>query len=229
MAIGNYYPISKTITDDDLFLGTQAGNNNTVNYTAQSIADYLNTNSKVSVGGQLSFKFVISTDVPETISFNGGGGDGTPFSNITELIVSATDLSGANVTVFLDYLKGSDILLAQQNQPNSFGHYKVLDYTVTANPAFYTLDLQYIGGNASILENKNYDLVQFNIDADKTYVYTQTSPSAFWDIQHNLNKFPSVSVVNVNNILMYGDVKYTDANNLTVTFSAGFSGKAYMN
>lgn len=229
MAIGNYYPLSKTITDSDLFLGTQADNNNTVNYTAQSIADYLNTNSKVSVGGQMSFKFVISTDVPETIAFSGGGGDGTPFSSITELIVSATDLSGANVTVFLDYLKGSDILLAQQNVPNSFGHYKVLDYTVTTNPAFYTLDLQYIGGNAYIVENKNYDIVQFNIDADKTYVYTQSTPSAFWDIQHNLNKFPSVSVVNVNNILMYGDVKYTDANNLTVTFSAGFSGKAYMN
>ncbi len=129
MAIGNYYPIDLAISDNDLFLGTNGNRNNTVNYTAQAIADYLNTNAKVSIGGQLSFKFDTVPGVAKTISFNGGGGDNTPFSSITELVVSAIDLSGANVTVFLDYLKGTDILLAQQNQPNAFGH-----YTVTNEP-----------------------------------------------------------------------------------------------
>jgi hypothetical protein len=229
MAIGNYYPISKTVTDSDLFLGTQADNNNTVNYTAQSIADYLNINSKVSIGGQLTFKFSISTGLPGTIAFSAGQGDNTPFANITELIVSATEVSGQNVTVFLDYLNGSDILLVQQNVPNAFGHYKVAGYTVTANPNFYTLDLQFIGGNGNIIKNIYYDLIQFNLQTDKTFVYTQNTPSGVWAIQHNLNKFPSVSVVNINNILMYGEVTYIDTNNLTVTFSGGFSGKAYMN
>jgi len=35
--------------------------------------------------------------------------------------------------------------------------------------------------------------------------------------------------VNNNNIAMYGEVKYTDSNNLIIEFSAGFAGKAYMN
>lgn len=229
MAIGNYYPIDLSISDNDLFLGTNGNRNNTVNYTAQAIADYLNTNAKVSIGGQLSFKFDTVPGVAKTISFSSGGGDNTPFSSITELVVSATDLSGANVTVFLDYLKGTEILLAQQNQPNAFGHYNVINYVGTGAPDFYTLYLQYIGGNASILENKYYDLVQFNLSNDKTYVFTQGAPATVWTIQHNLNKFPSVSVVNINNVLMYGEVTYIDANNLTITFSAGFSGKAYMN
>jgi hypothetical protein len=229
MAIGNYYPIDLSISDNDLFLGTNGNRNNTVNYTAQAIADYLNTNAKVSIGGQLSFKFDTVPGVAKTISFNGGGGDNTPFSSITELVVSAIDLSGANVTVFLDYLKGTDILLVQQNQPNAFGHYTVTNYVGTGAPDFYTLYLQYIGGNASILENKYYDIVSFNLSNDKTYVYTQSVPSTVWTIQHNLDKFPSVSVVNINNILMYGEVTYIDTNNLTITFSAGFSGKAYMN
>jgi hypothetical protein len=64
---------------------------------------------------------------------------------------------------------------------------------------------------------------------DKTYVYTQSSPSVLWNIQHNLGKFPSVSVVNINNIAMYGEIKYINQNELQIEFSAGFSGKAYMN
>ena len=65
--------------------------------------------------------------------------------------------------------------------------------------------------------------------ADKTYVYIQASPSVLWNINHNLGKFPSVSVVNINYVLLYGEVTYVDSNNLTIAFSAGFSGKAYMN
>lgn len=62
-----------------------------------------------------------------------------------------------------------------------------------------------------------------------TFIYVQAVPSVLWTIEHNLNKFPSVSVVNINNVLMYGQVTYIDENNLTIEFSAGFSGKAYMN
>jgi hypothetical protein len=64
---------------------------------------------------------------------------------------------------------------------------------------------------------------------DKTYIYIQSSPSVLWNIQHNLNKFPSVSVVNINNVTAYGEITYIDENNLQIEFSAGFSGKAYMN
>lgn len=64
---------------------------------------------------------------------------------------------------------------------------------------------------------------------DKNYVYVQSVPSVLWSIQHNLNKFPSVTVVNINNVAMYGEIIYIDQNNLQIAFSAGFSGKAYMN
>lgn len=161
MAIGNYYPVSSSVVDADLFLGTKAGSNNTVNYTAQTVVDYLNTNSKVSIGGQLSFQFVEVPNVSKTISFPAGGGDNTLFSSITQLIVSTSDLGNANVVAFLNYLNGSEILLAQQNQPSTFGHYKITGYTVTVNPNFYTLTLQFIGGNGNITKNTYYDLSSF--------------------------------------------------------------------
>jgi len=73
------------------------------------------------------------------------------------------------------------------------------------------------------------DFEVVNIPTDANFIFTQSIPSATWTITHNLNKFPSVSVVDTANQLMYGDTEYIDKNKLTITFSATFSGKAYLN
>ena len=65
--------------------------------------------------------------------------------------------------------------------------------------------------------------------ADKTFNFEQGVASARWEIQHNLKKFPSVTVVDSANNTVVGDVEYIDANNLVVTFSGAFSGKAFLN
>jgi hypothetical protein len=158
MAIANSYFNSSPITDSDIFVGTKYATNRTVNYTAQSIADYLNVNARISISGQLTFKFTILPNVAKTIAFENGGGDGRLFSSIDKLIVSILDAGGSNITVFLDYLVDGEILLAEQNQPNSFGHYKITSYTVTANPNFYELNLEYIGGNGNIYKDVYYDM-----------------------------------------------------------------------
>lgn len=164
MAIGNSYPVRPVIQAQDLFLGTRYGSNSTVNYTTDAIVDYLNINASIAVGGQLTFQFLISTYGPKSIFFSAGGGDGTPFSSITQLIVSATDCSGSLTNIFVNYLVGKDILLSQQNTPNNFAQYKITSYTVTATPGFYTLNLQYIGGNGSIGENLYYTISQFFVN-----------------------------------------------------------------
>lgn len=65
---------------------------------------------------------------------------------------------------------------------------------------------------------------------DKSYVHDQGSPSDTWEVQHNLNKKPSVTVVNYYGVVVYGNVEYVDNNNVKLTFEAGaFSGKAFFN
>jgi hypothetical protein len=61
------------------------------------------------------------------------------------------------------------------------------------------------------------------------FIFTQSAPATTWLINHGLNGFPSVTIVNINNVVMYGDITYMDPNNVRVEFSAGFSGKAYLN
>jgi hypothetical protein len=166
MPISNSYPKGIPVEDQDLFVGTKAYNNRTVNYSAQSVADYLNINSKVAIGGQMSFQFTIVPNIPKTIAFEGGFGNNTAFSAITKLIVSAIDLSTANITIFLNYLNNSQVLLSEQNQPNFFGHYKITGYTQVGTSAFYELDLEFIGGNGTIIDKQYYDLVSFVLSTE---------------------------------------------------------------
>jgi hypothetical protein len=64
---------------------------------------------------------------------------------------------------------------------------------------------------------------------DLAYVHTQGAASASWVVPHNLNKFPSVSVVDSGGSVVLPDVLYTDANHVTVQFGSATSGKAYCN
>lgn len=64
---------------------------------------------------------------------------------------------------------------------------------------------------------------------DKTYIHNQVVASASWLVQHNLNKYPSVSIVDSGDNVVIGDVQYIDLNNILITFTSTFSGKAYFN
>ena len=63
----------------------------------------------------------------------------------------------------------------------------------------------------------------------RNYIHTQTSASDVWNVQHNLGKFASVTVVDSGENQVIGDVHYVDLNNVTITFTASFSGRAYFN
>jgi hypothetical protein len=62
-----------------------------------------------------------------------------------------------------------------------------------------------------------------------TYIHTQSSPSENWTITHNLNKLPSITIVDSANSIVVGDVEYLDTNRVKLSFIGSFSGKAYLN
>ena len=68
-----------------------------------------------------------------------------------------------------------------------------------------------------------------DIVEDKHFTYDQGLPSIMWEINHNLNKFPSAVVVDSAGSVVVGDIQYIDSNNIKITFNASFSGSAYIN
>lgn len=78
-------------------------------------------------------------------------------------------------------------------------------------------------------ENTNKAITPSTLRAVTNFVFTQASISNTWNIQHNLNKYPSVTVVDSGNTVWYGEVKYIDLNNIQIKFNQSISGKAYLN
>lgn len=64
---------------------------------------------------------------------------------------------------------------------------------------------------------------------DKHYQHVQNTPAKVWTVVHGLGKRPAVSVVDSAETEVHGTVQYDSANQLTLTFSATFSGTAYCN
>lgn len=231
MAIGNAYRSYEDIKDNDVFLGTRAENRKTANFTAQSVADYLNANGKVSISGQMTWKFTTTTPLQGTMTFPNLGGNGTPFSGITMLRLANKDLGEQRVVEFIEYLNGAEIIIAEQKELSFFGHYKITGYEPDNIPGFHIITLEYLGGSGNIVKDAVYDMAMFNPfpTNDKHYVHTQSVASAVWNVSHNLDKFASAVIVDSGNNVVLGDVTYNDSNNLTITFSGAFSGKAYIN
>ena len=67
------------------------------------------------------------------------------------------------------------------------------------------------------------------ISEDKNYLHIQSVASDEWIINHNLNKYPSVTVLDSSGSEVIGEVTHIDKNNLIIKFAGGFSGKATLN
>ena len=93
----------------------------------------------------------------------------------------------------------------------------VTGVNVTSTNTARTVKLTYLD-NTFISASFNY-----------AYIHDQSSPSTTWVITHNLGKYPSVTIVDSANSEIIGEVNYSNTNSLTLTFSAAFSGKAYIN
>ena len=61
------------------------------------------------------------------------------------------------------------------------------------------------------------------------YVHTQGVASDVWTINHNLNKKPSITVVDTADNVVEGAEKYIDENTIEIYFNGSFKGKAYLN
>jgi len=216
MARISSYQRDLEVEDQDAWIGTESSNRLTRNFTAESVAKYLNIKGKISISSQMVFQF--KPDAPTIGDF------------ATTLSVSTIDKSTQNVVEFVDYLVGNQILINAQNDISTFGHYQITAYTDGGSFAdSYTLALTYLGGNGSITGDLYYDFAEFSLPSTETFTFTQAVPAAVWTINHTLNKHPSISVVSTANQVVVGDASYTSTTQIVITFAAAFAGKAYLN
>lgn len=67
------------------------------------------------------------------------------------------------------------------------------------------------------------------INATATYIHEQGVASETWEINHNLNKYPSVALVDSAGTQFQARVEYIDENTCIVYMNGATKGKAYLN
>lgn len=62
----------------------------------------------------------------------------------------------------------------------------------------------------------------------RRHVHTQTTPSTEWIITHELTGRPSITIVDSAGTVVIGEIQYDSDVQITVSFTAAFSGYAYL-
>jgi hypothetical protein len=236
MAIISSYKTDINIQPGDTWASSDVGTRRTRKISVSGLADYLNASGSIVVAGQMAFKYV---SFPEALpgTFRKASADSTvdiAWDSFPSLEVSKFDAAHTDISPILNYLVNEQIMISSTTHKNYFGHYRVTSYSEASTQDFYILELEYLGGYGTLTLDNSYNITKFSLDreadvSDKHYIHDQGVPSISWTINHNLNKFPSVSAVDTASNLVMGQVEYIDRNNLIVTFNASFSGEAYLN
>tara|TARA_R110000803_G_scaffold198469_2_gene262217 strand:+ start:89 stop:784 length:696 start_codon:yes stop_codon:yes gene_type:complete len=225
------YPLKPKLEGSDILIGTSADNGQTKNFTAQSLSN-LAINAWL---GNISWEFVILE--PEsgeralgTISFENFEGQNTAWSNVTKLYINTAMPNGSASINYLSRLIGKNIILGDRRDLDGYGIFTFNSLTQESG-SVYSMSLTYKLG-AGVIKALHYYGIQIDVDAietDKNFVWPQSVAASTWTVPHNLNKFPSCTMVLSTGQKGYGDVTYIDENNLTITFASAESGKAYIN
>ena len=92
MARISSYQYDSTITDTDAWIGSDSVTRATKQYTAESLADYLNVNSKINISARMVFKFISDESIATTGDFTG------PLENATMISIDTMQLSTTDNT-----------------------------------------------------------------------------------------------------------------------------------
>jgi len=233
------YPIDTNITGSDKWIGSD-GNalNRTKNFTPTGLANFMNNAGSIDHINALRFVYD-TVDVGDdraigSISFETEIGATVAFSSISEFILHKNTSDGNYIVDVMGSFNGNIVMIQKVDDKNIYSFFKITSYEQDlVETDFYNVSLTHLESNGSLQEDEYYfvSLLQFDAltDTDKHYAHNQSTASSTWNISHNLDKFPSVTVVLSTGQKGYGDVNYTDSNNLTISFAGAESGKVYMN
>lgn len=151
-------------------------------------------------------------------------------SSLTGFVLLSGSYANPSFVASLDWSK---IL----NTPTTISGYGITDaYTKTQvdNIVQGVADNTIVSANITGAETKTLHLNQadggsVDVSYTDTYTFIQPTPSSSWSVTHNMNKFPSVTIVDSAGNIVEGETVYNSLNTCTLNFQGSFSGKAYFN
>ena len=229
-------PLDTTITGGDKLVGTDVGSNNaTKSFQIETIAaffaqtgaaDPLRAGLQYNYAGKYvnntiaSGEFRYQVDPTAPSAFGWAHITGIAVSRYNRNLVDINPIIGLFVN---QLVRVTDI---DTSSNTSYAIYEVSAKSDLTNA--YLLSLEHrgsagdpVGGITSIAPS--------GFTNETTFTFTQGSASNTWTINHNLDRFPSVTVVDSSDNIVVGAVTYNNSNQIVITFTETVIGKAYLN
>lgn len=229
MARISTYNIDTSVQKTDKLLGSNL-NGDTRNFTVDGVREYFNQDSSAGAADELNYQYY--TDTTNTVgAMSTNTGSAPAFSDISTLKIHEK-ANGLEVSVsdFFNEFINKDIVIVDSTNLNNYGVYTVT--TVAAdgsNSGLYDLTLTHKSSNGTLVNERFYSLLLFSGAQDKEFVHVQNSSASSWTVNHNLNKFPAVTVKLSSGAIGTAGVAYNSKNQLTVSLSGANTGTAYLN
>ena len=229
-------PLDTTITGGDKLVGTDVGNNNaTKAYQIETIATFFAqsggadparsgmqynyagkyTNQTIGVG---EFRYQVDPTAPSAFGW----------ANITGIAINRYNRNTVDINPIIGLFVNQLVRVTDidTSSNTSYAIYEVSAKSDLTNA--YLLSLIHrgsagdpVGGVTSIAPS--------GFTNETTFTFTQGSASNTWTINHNLDRFPSVTVVDSSDNIVVGAVTYNNSNQIVITFTETVIGKAYLN
>ena len=233
MARISRYDLDTGVSKGDKVIGTDI-TGVTKNYSMEDVAHFLNTSSLINVNGQLVYQFTHSSNLTAG-KFNIANNQVAAFSAQTSFEFSHLNTNNQNIQTYLNYFEDLFVMLTQTDNQNNFAQYSVDSITASSCGTYSTLAVTFREGNGNLIADKHYAMAfSPKGQTDKNYVtpnyLTFNQANNFTNtVTHNLNKFPSVTVVDSGGSHIVGDVQHINENSFTIKFTSSFSAKVYAN
>ncbi len=237
MAKISTYPLDTHLIGTDYWIGSDANSNYaTKNFTIDSVAEYMN---RVATQQQ-ALRFKYTNQIPYTDgSFYGADGataaPNVAYNSITGFTLNKFELTNLGIDISSFYsnpLGGSEVLITQCDDVSRWAVFSWISSTQNAqNTSFYDIVVAYKGGNNGLIANKDYfiSLLTYAGANDANFLYTLDGSTNVYTIDHNLNKYPAVTIFDANNAEVETQIVFNSLNRATLTFSLPFTGKASFN
>ena len=229
--ISNYNPDNRVAGNDKL-IGTSSSDNQTSNYTLDSIGEYMATNNLIKSNSSFAIKFVDSANDMShgTILKLGFGGGDTDMSSFTGFLISKTNAKGESIEKLVRAVFEDKVVISNYVNQQIQCNYTVTNIQQSDDYANFLEVSVYSNSGSGQFVDDNYFVVSIKVEAgDKNYEHDQSSPSSSWVVTHNLNKRASVSVVDSAGTIVMCEIQYDSDNQVTLNFDSSTSGKAYVN
>ena len=233
MARISKYRFDQEVTSSDFVIGSDGQTRKTRNYLLSDLTDFFGKQDAIQ-GNKFVYIYKQTKNYVDLlkgeISFNNKSEVDTTFSGVTTVYINRNNLSNNDIYAYLEELRTNDGVMYVFNGSNStqFGIYRIQTINILSGDVI-EMNVDVLSSNGTITLDDTAVISVLYGENDKTHIHTQLSASSSWTVTHGLAKFPSVTVVDDGDNVIYGDVVYTDQNELTINFSSSVSGKAYIN